>query len=313
MNSRVLEFLVALIASITVTAQADMAVNAQPSESLRVSGESFVANLWLPPSKGPHAGVLLLGGSGGGIEWQDYWGDILARHGFVALALAYFGMEGLPKELDEIPLEYFFGAIEYMQRTPAIDRNRIGVVGVSRGGELALLLASHSPAIDAVVAFVPSAVVFQSVVSTAAGQTPRSSWTFRGRPLAFVVYEPGDTAEPLVNKFRRALAQRDQVSNATIPVERIRGPILLLSGKEDTTWPSSDMSEMVIARLRNRKFRFSYEHIAYDHAGHMIHQIRADAVKRGGTEIGNNVAQKDAQRRTLEFLARTLTGGKGDR
>lgn len=313
MNGRVLVLLVTLIASVTVTAESDTAVKAQASASVRVSGQSFVANLWLPPSKGPHAGVLLVGGSGGGIAWQDYWGDILARHGFVALALAYFGMEGLPKELDEIPLEYFLGAIEYMQRTPAIDRNRIGVVGVSRGGELALLLASHSPAIDAVVAFVPSAVVFQSTVSTGAGRKPRSSWTFRGRPFPFVAREPGDTAEPLVNEFRRALAQRDQVANATIPVERIRGPILLLSGKEDTTWPSSDMSEMVVARLRNRKFRFSYEHIAYDHAGHMIHQIRSDAVKRGGTEIDNSVAQQDAQRRTLEFLARTLTAGKRGR
>jgi hypothetical protein len=262
MNCRVVPFLVILLAGIAVTASSGTSVNAQRTAGQRVAGEPFVANLWLPPQKGPSAGVLLIGGSGGGIAWQDYWGAILARHGFAALALAYFGMEGLPKELDAIPLEYFLGALEYMQRNAAIDRTRIGVVGVSRGGELALLLASYAPAIDAVVAFVPSSVVFQSGSSTQPGQKPRSSWTFRGHPFPFVAREAGDAAEPLANEFRRALAQRDQVASAAIPVERIRGPILLLSGKADTTWPSSHMSEMVVARLRNRKFRFPYEHVA---------------------------------------------------
>ena len=289
-----------------------IAARSQTLTSRRVLGQSFVANLWLPAAKDRSAGVLVVGGSGGGIAWQDYWGEILSRQGLSALALAYFGMEGLPKELDEIPLEYCLSALEYMQRQSEIDPTRIGVLGVSKGGELALLLASEAPAIRAVVAFVPSSVVFQSGVSMEAGQKPRSSWTLHGRPLPFVPREAGGAEEPLVNEFRRALRQRDHVAKATIPVEKIHGPILLLSGKDDTTWPATSMSEMIIARLRSRKFQFSYEHIAYDDAGHMIHQIRSDAVKRGGTEIGNSVAQQDAQRRTLAFLARTL-GAAGDK
>ena len=305
MNGRVIPFLLLAVVLVGLT-RSSVAVSSQAPQSRRVLGQPFVANLALPRAKAPYAGVLVVGGSGGGIAWQDYWGEILVRQGFAALALAYFGMEGLPKELDEIPLEYFLGALEYMQRKPEIDRTRIGVVGVSKGAELALLLASNAPAIRAVVAFVPSSVVFQSGASMEPGQKPRSSWTFHGRPLPFVPRESGNTDEPLVNEFRRALKQRDRVTIATIPVERIGGPILLLSGKEDTTWPSSDMSEMVIARLRERNFRFAYQHIAYDDAGHLIHQRRPDAVKRGGTERGNNLAQQDAQQRTLAFLAGSL-------
>ena len=311
MNGRVIPFLLLAVVLAGLT-RSSVAVSSQAPRSRRVLGQPFVANLALPRAKAPYAGVLVVGGSGGGIAWQDYWSEILVRQGFAALALAYFGMEGLPKDLDEIPLEYFVGALEYLQRQPEIDRTRIGVLGLSRGGELALLLASHAPAIRAVVAFVPSSVIFQSAVSMEAGQKPRSSWTLYGRPLPFVPIQAGKAAEPLVNQFRRALEQRDHVTKATIPVERIRGPILLLSGKEDTTWPSTDMSEMIIRRLRERKFRFSYEHIAYEDAGHMIHQVRSDAVKRGGTEIGNRVAQHDAQRRTLAFLARAL-GAAGNR
>jgi hypothetical protein len=48
--------------------------------------------------------VLLIGGSGGGIGWQDYMAERLAERGFVAMAVAYFGMEGLPAALERIPL-----------------------------------------------------------------------------------------------------------------------------------------------------------------------------------------------------------------
>ena len=87
-----------------------IAARSQTPTSRRVLGQPFVANLWLPAAKDRSAGVLVVGGSGGGIAWQDYWGEILSRQGFGALALAYFGMEGLPKELDEIPLEYRLSA-----------------------------------------------------------------------------------------------------------------------------------------------------------------------------------------------------------
>jgi dienelactone hydrolase len=78
-------------------------VVAQPPAKNEVVGQPFVANLYMPACQGKCAVVLLVGGSGGGIDWQDYMGEILARNGFAALALAYFGMEKLPKELDQIP------------------------------------------------------------------------------------------------------------------------------------------------------------------------------------------------------------------
>ena len=82
----------------------DAAVTAQAPAKIAVTGQSIVANLYVPTCQSTCPVVLLVGGSGGGIDWQDYMGAILARNGFAALALAYFGMEGLPKELDQIPL-----------------------------------------------------------------------------------------------------------------------------------------------------------------------------------------------------------------
>jgi dienelactone hydrolase len=52
-----------------------------------------------------HPGVILIGGSEGGLHEVD--AALLAAHGFSVLALAYFGMPGVPPTIVDIPLEYF--------------------------------------------------------------------------------------------------------------------------------------------------------------------------------------------------------------
>jgi dienelactone hydrolase len=104
-------------------------------------------------------------GSEGGFRWAGTVAPLLACHGYAALALAYFdyqGMEGLPTSLMEIPLEYFERAIAWMGKQPQVNRDKLAVVGISKGGELALLLGSTFPEIKSVVAYVPSGVVWQS-------------------------------------------------------------------------------------------------------------------------------------------------------
>jgi hypothetical protein len=56
---------------------------------------------------GPRPGVLLLGGSEGGMHEGD--AALLAAHGFAVLALAYYGLPGVPATLRDIPLEYSAG------------------------------------------------------------------------------------------------------------------------------------------------------------------------------------------------------------
>lgn len=268
-----------------------------------VQGQPFAANLHLPAGKGPFPGVLLVGGSGGGIGWQDYMGEILAGKGFASLALAYFGMEGLPESLELIPVEYFQKGLDYLAAHEAVDAKRIGVIGVSKGGELALLLASHDRRVRAVVAFAPSAVVFQSI---AKGFPRTSSWTYNGKPLPFVPYVQMQSGETLADMYRRSLDQKDEVAGAAIRVESINGPILLISGKADTLWPSTYLGEMVMERLRAHAFPHLNQHVAYEDAGHLISSIRSDATRRGGTEEGNAHAQRDGQLRTIDFLKKHL-------
>lgn len=69
--------------------------------------------------------------------------------------------------------------------------------------------------------------------------------------------------------FDDALATETR-KEVDIPVERIRAPILLISGKEDALWPSYAMGEAIVKRLADANFAYSYEHLGYEGAGHMV-------------------------------------------
>ncbi len=127
-----------------------------------VEEDGLVGTLFSPSTPGPHPAVITLGGAGGGLS--EGGAKTLASEGYAALALAYFGVDPLPPELVEIPLEYFERAIAWLQAQPEVDASRLAVVGDSKGAELGLLLGATYPKdIKAVVGYAPSAVVWQGI------------------------------------------------------------------------------------------------------------------------------------------------------
>lgn len=286
-----------------------------------VNDTGLVAKFYLPKTSGKHPAVIVIGGSEGGIKGTDRWGEPLAERGYAVLPLAYFGAEKLPPQLEEIPLEYFKKAIDWLRANPAVDRKRIALVGASRGGEAALLIASTYPQIKAVVAGVPSHVVWQSL--NFKEQTVKSSWMLGGKPVPFVPYNYDAPFTTMLDMFLRSLQQKAAVEAAIIPVEKIKGPILIISGKDDQLWASSLMCDFVVERLRNKRFRFTYEHLSYENAGHAILRptstnpssnsaptatvtTPAGVLQMGGTKEGNAAALTDIWTKTLNFLDRNL-------
>ena len=256
--------------------------------------------LFLPDTPGPHPGVLVVGGSEGGLPApKAIW---LASHGYAALALAYFRFQDLPKKLEGIPLEYFGEAIAWMKQRPEIDPGRLAVLGTSRGGELALQLGSMYPAIHAVVAYVPANVRYPSCCT----RDFAAAWTWKGTPLAY--------ARPASN----ASAPADM--DATIAVEQTHSPILMIAGEDDDVWPSSLMTNAAMHRLQAAHFRYDYARLDYPHAGHRAgnpfivptwssgvrQPASGDEEDYGGTPEGNALSSIDAIPRVLDFLAQSL-------
>jgi dienelactone hydrolase len=193
-------------------------------------------------------------------------------------------------------------------------------MGGSKGGELALLLAATFPELKAVVAYVPSGLVWEGIGQT--GQSKGSSWTYRGEPLPYVspkvtpAFMSQDFSKPIRIGllYDEGLKDKAAIEKAAIAVEKINGPVLLVSGRDDQLWPSSLMSEMVIERLKKNNHRFRYEHLAYEGAGHAIGRAyfpttRSNSGGRmlmGGTAEGYARAQADSWPKVLRFLDESL-------
>jgi dienelactone hydrolase len=266
--------------------------------------------------------MIVVSGSGGG--YSERTAAALAGRGVAALGLAYFNAPDLPDQLIEIPLEYFEEALEWLAAQPEVDGNRIGVTGGSRGGELALLLGSHIPRFRVVVARVPAHVVWEGCCDeTAFGKT---SWTKGGEPIPFMPSSPismmasryWDAVQAdLLGYFWLSLADQKAEAEAGVPVERIDGPILLISGGDDRLWPSTYMADRVMERLAANDFRHPYVHLRYDDAGHavgmtpywptarlvsVIHPVVQEDMLLGGTAESLAHSAVDSWRRTLEFL-----------
>jgi dienelactone hydrolase len=271
------------------------AENMQTTEFM-VPGVSFDGEFYPPLESPKKLGVLVLGGSDGGIpSRRAKW---IAEHGFPVLALAYFKTQRTPEYLDMIPLEYFDQPIDWLRKNKHTRGGRIVVIGESKGAELALLLATRKPEISGLVAFVPSAVVFQGMPKDY--WPPRSSWSYRGEQIPFVPYDLSNLPDRknILSIYRNSLKQQEAVKRALIPVARIKGPILLFSAADDRMWPSVEMSDMIVSTLRDHKFEYPFEHITYDHAGHTM----TEYYMMGGTEEGNRKARLDSTERTLLFL-----------
>lgn len=283
------------------------AANADLVQSLIADGVQRVhlqgalhGTLFLPPGDGRHPGVLVLGGSEGGVPAaRAAW---LASHGYAALALAYFRFESLPPTLRDIPLEYFGQALSWMSQRPEIDPNRLAVMGASRGGELSLQLASIYPQIHAVVAFVPANVRHPSCCDRPMG----AAWTLHGQPLAWSL--PEVRSDPAA------------VMRSTIAVENIRGPVLMIGAESDGVWPSSDMVQAAADRFRQTHFAYPVVTLIYPHAGHRAgmpeivpawnngirHPLTGSIVNLGGTPEGNAASTLDAIPKILAFLSQSL-------
>jgi dienelactone hydrolase len=217
--------------------------------------------------------------------------------------LAYFRFEDLPPQLENIPLEYFQYALQWMVKRPETGDSRIAVLGTSRGGELVLQLGSMFPRIGAVVAYVPANVRIASCCRDTGGP----AWTWQGRALPYVIPR-----------------QRNSTPRgpATIEVENTKGPILMISGEGDHLWNSWEMADDVVSRLKSHHFPYSFENLKYPHAGHLAGRqefvppwhgaIRNPTSGRendlGGSAEGDAKSSIDSIPKVLEFLRAAFAG-----
>lgn len=181
--------------------------------------------------------VMVLSGSEGGSTKAQNIAEMLCSHGFASLAIAYFRAEGLPENLQRIPLEIVERALQYLSHREDVDAEHIGLYGRSKGAEMALAAAQRIPGIAAVVANSPSAQVLEGLNGHMPSRS--SSWTWRGKELAYRKFGVQD----LLNRNPSNNSCQHRVL-ATLPYsiesENINAPLLMFASTHDEVWPALD-------------------------------------------------------------------------
>ena len=132
--------------------------------------------------------VIVMSGSNGGMKLTKQSAEFYDRNGIPALALALFGTKGTQPFLDKVPVEYVENAIKWLKGQ---GYEKIGVDGMSKGSEIALVAASMFPDLSCVIVRVPSSFVSEGLKGHKKDKGPSgtSCWSYKGEELPYAPYK----------------------------------------------------------------------------------------------------------------------------
>ncbi|XP_032840644.2 acyl-coenzyme A thioesterase 1 [Tyto alba] len=267
------------------------------------------ATLFLPRGNGPFPGIIDLYGTGGGLP--EYRACLLANYGFAVLALAFYRYEDLPRDMKELDLEYFEEAINYMLQHTQVKGPGIGLLGISKGGELCISMASFLKGITA------TAVINCSVANVGAVLRYKDiTIPPLGVDTKRIKFNESGVAD-VVDVLNNPLEGPDRQS--FIPLERAECQFLFIVGREDRNWKSEFFAVEGSKRLQAHG-REKPEMVCYPGAGHYIeppffpmcaasmHALVGRPVVWGGEPKAHSEAQIDAWQRIQAFFHKHLMG-----
>lgn len=285
----------------------------------RVKTDGFHGELFLPhEDQYPGKVLICFSGSDGKFELARMLAQVFQTHGLTALALAYVMEDGLPRQFYRVPIDPLETAAIRLHN---MGYEKVGLWGISKGAELALTAGSLLPEIiNAVVAVAPMNTVCQGfIMKQGISIAPGSTWSFHGKeipytafglekfPLGHVLWKSMKAREVTMHDLYLPLVQHPNLA-AIIQVEKITGPILLISSKMDIMWPSEAAAEQIMKRLQQHNFSYFYQHLSYDHGGHLFvpMELRLSRFFKGdrgkSKELGKK-ARMDSLSKTLEFVS----------
>lgn len=200
-----------------------------------------------PPGDGPFPAIMVLHGSEGPWSgWSHRIAVILAAHGFLAFPFSYSmgGNAWNAGHIRDCPLDRGVEALNALRAFP-YSQPKVGLYGISRGAEYALLMTSLMARDD--VSGLPDAVAAHSPPDCVCG-------AFDSRKFR----DAGDPGWRAWDGSERAWTWRGThdglLPTTPIEIERYRGPLMLSHGTADTMW-SVDMTRRLEQRLLDHGHR----------------------------------------------------------
>lgn len=264
--------------------------------------------------------MVVFGGSVGSFTLTEMTAEKFYEAGMNVLAVAYRDVEGTPSTLSGIPVELIGNAARWCREHVA---EKVGVWGISLGGQLALLTGSlYRDLISCVVAVNPMNFLQQGMTSFKKLEFENCScFTYQGPDLPY--YPLGDSADAFRRQvkadakkhhkwmyfsdfYETAVAQMPEDADYLIKVEDIRGAVLLLSAGMDSLLPSELICRTVKQRLSKNQFAYPFEHRHYDICSHYLLPIKPMTAKMFRVERKQpeecDRSRAAAWKATLQFL-----------
>lgn len=191
----------------------------------------FVGHLAEPEGGSEKAVIVIMGGEQSllpGIKFAERFAD----YGITGLAVSLFGAEGLPEGVDQIPLDMFIPAVDYLKRIKKIEH--ISVYGQSMGSIFAVLVAQYIGGIENLIMVSPTHVPFEGTRDKKS-MSGRSVATFQGK------------------------------NN----LEKTNARILLIAGAEDEAWPAEYSVKALKKYLDEQSYEKEVKVILYPHGSHL--------------------------------------------
>ena len=283
----------------------------------RIDTGDVLGNFYPADGAGNGPGVLLIGGSEGGLgRDMTRLARALQDDGFSVLHLSYWRAPGQPERLEGIPLETFQRGLAWLRARPEVDPSRTAMMGWSRGSEATQLIAMRDPSLKAIVLGQPGNAIWPGFTWEEPWRQFGSPWTWRGEDLVYL-----DTSE--VQMFggdpaeigRELVALQDDQPDAIIPIEEVRAPVLMICGEADIVWASCTMARKIEERAKAQG-KEDVRLLAYAEAGHYGYGAPVNEddpafenlSRLGGSPEGTAEALEQGYREIVAFLKGTIGG-----
>ncbi|KAM8839313.1 acyl-coenzyme A thioesterase 1-like isoform 1-T3 [Synchiropus picturatus] len=264
--------------------------------------------LFTPPGEGPFPAVLDLYTLGGGVSEKR--ASLLASRGFVVLAIALYSYTDMPDNIQEIHLDCFEEAIDILRKQDKVCQGGVGVISLSKSGDLALSIASYLPSVKATV-----------WINGCCANTLLPLY-YRGQqllpPLMYDISKITPTESGAVNIKQALFSPRAPQNQATlIPIEKAESQFLFVASEADLNWDSRGFVSQMVERLQHHGKK-NYEVLNYSGAGHYleppygpycpssVHSLVKKPVLWGGEAKCHAAAEVHLWGKLQEFLRRHL-------
>ena len=152
-------------------------------EDFYFAQHGFAGHLAEPDEGSDKAVIVIMGGEQSllpGIKFAERFAD----YGITGLAVSLLGAEGLPDSPNQIPLDMFLPAVNYLREKKHI--THISVYGQSMGSIFAVLAAQYIGGMDNLIMVSPTHVPFEGTKKDKKTMTGHSVATWHGEDIPFV-------------------------------------------------------------------------------------------------------------------------------